>query len=355
MHPAALPPRLGTSFSVAEAHALGVTDGRMRSSDLEIPFRGVRRAVGSDGDGGRDSGHSAGGASSTAARGAASNATPVPRAEHAARLQARAIENAITYAHCMTEHEFFSHVTAAIIWDIPLPFAVIEAEELHVSVLAPHRASKRSNVTSHQARTHLVTVRTHPGTGLRVSSPASTWASLGSVLRHPYDVVAAADAVVRIPRMPGGFAPRPDARTEPLATLQALEACVRSGRRVGIDALRAALPRVRTGASSRTEVWTRLTLIDAGLPEPVLDYDVYDEHGIFVACLDMAYPELRIAIEYDGDQHRTDPAQWARDIDRLEALAALGWYVIRVSSDLLFQSPRELVRRVAAARARRGA
>ena len=48
--------------------------------------------------------------------------------------------------------------------------------------------------------------------------------------------------------------------------------------------------------------------------------------------LDMGWPDLKIALEYDGDHHRTDPAQFARDIVRLEELAALGWLVIRVAA-----------------------
>ncbi|WP_243062356.1 endonuclease domain-containing protein [Humibacter sp. RRB41] len=118
----------------------------------------------------------------------------------------------------------------------------------------------------------------------------------------------------------------------------------------GNRALRDALARVRTGSASRTETWTRLTLVDAGLPEPVLDYDVYDEHGMFLGCVDMAYPELRIAIEYDGQQHRTDSRQWMKDIDRIDRLVEEGWRVIRVTSSLLFQHPEELARRVRAAR-----
>ncbi|MHA7985449.1 endonuclease domain-containing protein [Rathayibacter sp. CAU 1779] len=356
MRPGPLPPHLGSSFSVVDAIASGATARRMRASDLEIPFRGVRRRLVINGlaDAGPArsvAGRSDAGLSDTGRSDAASR----PAIGAARAAEARILANARAYAHCMTEHEFFSHVTAAVIWGIPLAYAAIRDSRVHVSVMAPHRASKRLDVVGHQARAGLVTVCTHPVTGLRVSSPASTWASLATVLTHPYDLVAAADAVVHVPRMPGGFAFSAGERTEPLATIDDLGSCVTAGRRVGIRALRVALPRVRTGAASRPETWTRLTILDAGLPEPVLDHDVFDEHGTFVACVDLAYPELRIAIEYDGGQHRTDAQQWARDIDRLEALAALGWHVIRVDRRLLFERPRELARRVAAARARRGA
>jgi hypothetical protein len=37
-----------------------------------------------------------------------------------------------------------------------------------------------------------------------------------------------------------------------------------------------------------------------------------------------------VAVEYDGEQHRTDPERYARDIARLEELQRKGWIVIRV-------------------------
>jgi hypothetical protein len=123
----------------------------------------------------------------------------------------------------------------------------------------------------------------------------------------------------------------------------------------GIVALRGALPRVRTGASSRRETWLRLILVDAGLPEPDLDHDVFDADGQFVACLDLAYPKLKIGIEYDGDHHRTDPVQWARDVDRLDRLIEEGWRVVRATKQHIFRSSGVVVQRVRnAIAARRG-
>jgi len=85
---------------------------------------------------------------------------------------------------------------------------------------------------------------------------------------------------------------------------------------------------------------------------PVLNYDVY-EGGIRLGCVDLAYPELRIAIEYEGEHHLLDPEQWTRDIARYERLTAAGWRVIRVTKTELFGNPAEVVRRVRAAIAER--
>ncbi|WP_343577296.1 DUF559 domain-containing protein, partial [Mycobacterium sp.] len=54
-------------------------------------------------------------------------------------------------------------------------------------------------------------------------------------------------------------------------------------------------------------------------------------------------------IEYDGPQHWTDAGQRDRDIDRYSALHALGWVIIRVSSNLLRYRRATFVARVVAA------
>lgn len=73
---------------------------------------------------------------------------------------------------------------------------------------------------------------------------------------------------------------------------------------------------------------------------------MYDERGGFVGCVDLVYPERRIAIESEGDQHRIDPAQWHRDIEKHERLADLGWRVVRVTREQLFADPSNFVARV---------
>ena len=83
-------------------------------------------------------------------------------------------------------------------------------------------------------------------------------------------------------------------------------------------------------------------------PAPQTQVEVFDDYGHTVARLDMAWPEYRVAVEYDGAQHWTDARQRRRDIERLADLEALGWIVIRVSSDML-RTPAVIVQRVRAA------
>ena len=83
-------------------------------------------------------------------------------------------------------------------------------------------------------------------------------------------------------------------------------------------------------AESPQETRLRLSLLRAGFPPPVAQFPVFDDRG-FVARLDFAYPELKIAIEYDGLWH-AETGQFAKDRRRLNRLFALGWRVIFVTA-----------------------
>lgn len=96
---------------------------------------------------------------------------------------------------------------------------------------------------------------------------------------------------------------------------------------------RRALALVDAGAESPRETWLRLLLIEAGYPRPRTQIPVYGEYGELVAVLDMGWEDVKLAVEYEGDHHRTDRRQFNRDIARYEALADLGWMAIRVTAD----------------------
>lgn len=251
------------------------------------------------------------------------------------------LRRALAFAKKMRPEWFFTHVTAAVIHGIPLPLTCLDSSEVDVGVMVGGRAPRAKGVRGHEVRPRLVSVRTDEATGLRVASPASTWALLGSVLHDGYDVVAAGDAVVRTWRI-----------DEPLATLTELHAAVDAGRRVGVRALRDALPRIRTRSASRPESRLRLVLVDGGLPEPALNFAVV-ERGRKLGSVDGAYPDARVAIEYEGDQHLLSVQQWASDIERYEGLAAAGWLVVRITKIELFTHPDRVLRRVRAALASR--
>ncbi|OBG30559.1 hypothetical protein A5672_01800 [Mycobacterium alsense] len=96
--------------------------------------------------------------------------------------------------------------------------------------------------------------------------------------------------------------------------------------------LQRALDLVDGGAQSPKETWLRLQLITAGFPRPRTQIPVPGPDGFPRYFLDMGWEDIKLAVEYDGGQHWTDPSQFAADVDRAEYLAALGWTVVRVVS-----------------------
>lgn len=121
------------------------------------------------------------------------------------------------------------------------------------------------------------------------------------------------------------------------------------GRR-GITRARGVAHLMDAGSQSPKESWLRMVLIEASLPKPQTQIPVFDEFSSPIAYLDMGWEDIKVAVEYDGDQHRSDRRQYAWDIRRLEMAERLGWIVIRVVAG---DRPAEIIRRVRAARARR--
>ena len=120
-----------------------------------------------------------------------------------------------------------------------------------------------------------------------------------------------------------------------------------------IRRLRRAVELSDSGAESPQEARTRLLLLSDGLPPVATQIEVHDAHG-FVARLDMGWPPYRVAVEFDGAQHWTDPRQRSRDIDRIAELDSLGWIVIRVSGEMLRCRPRVILHRARVALRERG-
>jgi very-short-patch-repair endonuclease len=112
----------------------------------------------------------------------------------------------------------------------------------------------------------------------------------------------------------------------------------------GIRRLRAALELADGGAESPQETRLRLILVRGGLPRLATQIPVANGRGRIVRRIDMGWPEWMVGVEYDGEQHWKDPAAYEDDIDRLEFLAAKGWFIIRVSARHM-RAPSEVVQR----------
>jgi very-short-patch-repair endonuclease len=151
--------------------------------------------------------------------------------------------------------------------------------------------------------------------------------------------------------------------TEGVAAVDALAHCCR----VDLDAVRALRNR-HLGVHHGAEVAQVLALADAhaespmesrarmalhlgGLPAPVVQHPVIARGTRYY--LDLAYPEVRLAIEYDGAEHRTQ-RRARRDLVREAALTAAGWHIVRFDADVVLFRPDRLVEAVRAELAARG-
>jgi hypothetical protein len=165
--------------------------------------------------------------------------------------------------------------------------------------------------------------------GLTLADPWECWLQVARRAQLD-DAVVLGDGLIR--------------RQRPIADLGDLHDLLqRSKRKAGLSKGRAALELLRPGTDSPTETLTRLLLISAGLPCPVVNYPVRTRDG--VRYLDMAYVEQQVAVEYDGQVHDR-PGAREEDARRRRVLEDLGWRIITVTYRDLRHSPLHLIRSV---------
>lgn len=102
---------------------------------------------------------------------------------------------------------------------------------------------------------------------------------------------------------------------------------------------------VRCGVDSPQESRLRMLLVLAGLPEPVVNHITRHPNGDWKWRFDLSYPELKILVEYDGEQH-LEEGRRKLDEARRETLRGLGWIVIVVTRDDLYKDPLGVLDRV---------
>jgi hypothetical protein len=125
----------------------------------------------------------------------------------------------------------------------------------------------------------------------------------------------------------------------------------RSGR-PGVRPLRALL--VQRGATlgkPESEMETRMlqVLRENGLPEPALQFEVRSDE-VFVARVDAAFPQWRIAIEYDSDEHHAGAQAHRRDSSRRNRLWRARWSPITATADDIRSGGAELCAAIRSAR-----
>lgn len=271
-----LPVRLQFApFSIHEAAAQGVSRNRLRASDLSAPFRGTRAQAG----------------------------------ETALRTRCEA------FSLVMGPHQVFAGPTAAGLWGIPLPLRLAREARLHVLTVGQDWASSAQGVIGSRTAGPVTQEVMH---GLRLTDAASTWCALAGRLSVD-ELIEAGDRLL--------------GRPLPLASSEQIDAAIAAyGSRRGIRRLREARPQLRAGSESPRETRLRLVVVRGGLPEPEPN-GVIALRGGRSTHGDLVFRAFKVLLEYDGQHHREDAGQWARDVVRLNDLAEAGWLVIRITKE----------------------
>ncbi len=231
-----------------------------------------------------------------------------------------------------------SHTTALELLGLPLPrrHRWQHGEPLHSRAASDQGRSRTRRIIVHGPR----------------SAPRFRWKGvelyhLLIALQDCARLLSSDDLVVCIDALAGSKAEL----TIPLPEIRAFSQRLR-GR--GGEAVRQAAQSAVENVWSPMETRARLFLTRRGYPLPVANLRVDDPDTDWHGYIDLAYPQWRIAIEYDSEAHRLDRAQWQKDLHKNQVLHQQGWSVLRISvADLV--APEHFLQRLDAAISRAGA
>lgn len=222
-----------------------------------------------------------------------------------------------------------THHTAAILWGATVP----PSPAIHVGILAGARL-RAEGITTHRYAGLPASARRN---GLPVPTPEQTFLDLASWLSL-VDLVVLGDSLVG----------------QGVTTPQRLVDTSADAHGRGARLARRAARLVRAGVDSPMETRVRLLFVLAGLPEPVVNFDIRDETGRTMYRIDLSFPDLFLAIEYDGRHHIARQGQWRQDLARREELESDGWrFVVLVAEDI-YSTPEQTLARLVNAFAERG-
>jgi hypothetical protein len=122
-------------------------------------------------------------------------------------------------------------------------------------------------------------------------------------------------------------------------------AAARQAGRRGIVHVRDLIPLAAAEAESPMESEARLVMIDGGLPMPVLQYEIVDRNWQ-TWRVDFAWPDVKVAVEYDGFDWHSDPDTFRRDRQKRAALEEMGWSVMSIVDDDVRRRSWGMLRRI---------
>ena len=302
--PAPFPqPLVRRVFSVSEAEAAGISRGTLAHGRFARPFHGVRYL-------------------------AEPKDEPEPHTYLAQRIAQRAQE----YRPRLRSGEAFSHTTALLLLGVP----ILCPADLHTMIPIPGGQARGRGVIGHRSRAPFVTVAgVH---GLPCVSLVTALMQAAPLL-EPRERVVAIDHLL-CPRFQRHrvFPTSPEicgvrSPGVPLFEPEHLAQELSKNKRLGAAPLQAAMRLARPGAESRMETFARLELAGLGVSSFEPQVDIVDADGTWIGRFDLVDRVAKRIIEYDGEQHRTDRAQYRHDRLRLDRVWGAGYRVLRLSAD----------------------
>lgn len=275
-------------FTCAQAFAEGVTRNRLRASDLNAPYWGVRTTT--------------------------ALSDPIARIRAAAPL--------------LSSTRSLASISAAQFLGLPLPHRFRDHADLIVASPASAPRIKRNGVRSMRLRDDRFDAMTFDG--IPVLAPPALAASLARDL-DSLELTVVLDALCsEADNYPGRRY-----RAQALLTSQDIRCIPQQFERMhGIATLRTACEQSVIGVESPMETVLRVRLTAAGFPTPEINATLRLGNGRTVRP-DLLYREAQVLVEYAGDHHRTDRTTWEHDIERSRDLAAAGYVELQVTaSDL---------------------
>ncbi|PWG63781.1 hypothetical protein DF196_10060 [Bifidobacterium callitrichidarum] len=226
----------------------------------------------------------------------------------------------------------FGMTTSLILQSVPVPTGCgLDADELHVTSSSKERRIRvnHSNLRAHAWKPLPSACNVRIGSRVYALELAHTWAQLAPYLTLESLIVLGDSMLHAIASQPALSRGRDESEIrhnffETITGLPPFKGKPRCLRAMAMLKERVASPK---------ESESRLVLLRHGIPMPDTGYAVPDARFASGAAmtLDLAWPQYRIGVEYDGDQHRTDKAQWRRDQEKREWLRNRGWVVITLT------------------------
>ena len=277
-------------FTRAEALAAGVTDGALAGVGYQRVFRGVHLR---------------------------SSVVPTLVVRCLAALTIAPAQSVVT------------HHTAARLWGGIPP----DSSDIHLTMANLHRP-KMVGIRPHRVKDVPASVTRR---GLPVTTPERTFLDMGRCC-DLVELVVLGDSLVRAE----------------VTTPELLRAAAETWTGTHRFLVRRAASYVRAKVDSPMETRLRMLIILAGLPEPVVNFEVVDSDGRARYRIDLSFPEQRVAIEFDGRHHIEREAQWEGDLFRREDLESQDWKFVVVVGAQMYGDPATVLARVEAVLHSRG-